>query len=48
MNVGRQSMGGAAANNTAALAFGGYAPPPISSATEEFNAGLATKTLSTG
>jgi len=47
MNEGRQGMGQGAANNTAAVAFGGYAPPPISSATEEFNSGPATVTLTT-
>ena len=47
MNSGRQAGGQSGANNTSALAFGGYSPPSISAATEEFSAGPVTKTFAT-
>jgi hypothetical protein len=37
MITGRRSLGGAGASNTAALAFGGYAPPTVLACTETFS-----------
>ena len=47
MNAGRQAGGQSGANNTSALACGGYSPPSITTATEEFSAGPVTKTFAT-
>ena len=43
LNTARYGAGSAAANNTAAVVFGGY--PPVTGATEEWVAGTTTKTV---
>ena len=41
----RSTLGGAGATSSSALAFGGYAPPGVQNATEEFTVPEANKTI---
>ena len=47
MNTARAKLAGDGVNNTAALAIAGDGPPGITAATEEWNSGPATVTITT-